>query len=199
MARPRLRLARGCPDPGADPRDERGAVALEAAIVFLFLFAILAGVIDISMYFKDSYSVSTAARAGARMASADPLASPFTRAAATQAASGLTDLRWQDVKEIWVYKANVGTTSVLATPAVCAVNCVKFTLTAPGTPSAGSGTWPTRNACSGTLAAVDSVGVRVVYRHKASVMFANNALITEDVVMRLEQIPSTQPCIGTGS
>lgn len=198
MARPRLRLARGCPGPGPDARDERGAVALEAAIVFLFLFAILAGVIDLSMYFKDAYSVSTGARAGARMASADPLNATFTRSAATQAASALTDLRWQDVTEIWVYKANVGTTSVLATPAVCAVNCVKFTLTGPGTPSAGTGTWPTRNACSGTLAAVDSVGVRVVYRHRASVMFANNALITEDVVMRLEQIPSTEPCIGTG-
>ncbi|QKE85513.1 TadE/TadG family type IV pilus assembly protein [Arthrobacter sp. NEB 688] len=199
MARPRLRLVRGCPVPADGVRDERGAVALEAAIVFLFLFSMLAGVIDLSMYFKDSYSVSTAARAGARMAAADPLNATFTRSAATQAASAMTDLRWQDVKEIWVYKANVGTTSVLVTPLACGVNCVKFTLTGPGTPSAGSGVWLSRNACSSGLVAVDSVGVRVVYQHKATVMFANNALITEDVVMRLEQIPSTQPCIGTGS
>ncbi len=181
--------------PGSSqPRDEQGAVALEAALVFLFLFFIVAGIVDVSMFFKDSYSVSTAARAGARMGAADPLNSTFARSTATQAASAMTDLDWARVTEIWVYKANA-TTGDTMTGSTCSTSCVRFTLTASGTPSAGTGSWTSRNACSGTN--VDSVGVLVRYRHRAPVMFANNAEITERVIMRLEQIPSTQTCIGS--
>ncbi len=44
---------------------------------------------------------------------------------------------------------------------------------------------------------MDSVGVQVRYRHKATVMFGDNAVVTERVMMRLEQIPTTQPCVST--
>ncbi len=170
-------------------------MALEGAIVFLFLFTILAGVVDVSMFFKDTYSVSTAARAGARTAAADPMNTTFARDAARQAASAMTDLDWQRVTEIWVYKANP-TTGATMTGSTCAVQCVRFTLTGPGVPSAGSGVWTARNACISPTVPVDSVGVQVRYRHTATVMFADNQIITERVVMRLEQIPTTQPCLS---
>ncbi len=146
MHRPRPRPSRLRTTPPAQVRDERGAVALEAAIVFLFLFFILAGVIDTSMFFKDTYSVSSAARAGARTASADPLAANFARNTAGQVAGTLTDLDWTRVVDIWVYKANP-TTGATMTGSTCAAQCVRFTMTGPGTTSLGAGSWGGRNAC----------------------------------------------------
>ncbi|HMM95739.1 MAG: pilus assembly protein [Micrococcales bacterium] len=195
MARPRLRLTAACPATSGSRRDEQGAIALEAAIVFLFLFTLLAGVVDVSLFFKDTYSVSSAARAGARMAAADPLSTTFARDTATQVASALTDLDYSRVTEIWVYKADPDTGDTMS-GSTCGTKCVKFTLTAPGVASAGTGTWTSRNACASTSVDVDSVGVLVRYRHKAAVMFANNQIITERVTMRLEQIPSTQQCVS---
>ncbi|MGG5258012.1 TadE/TadG family type IV pilus assembly protein [Phycicoccus avicenniae] len=175
-------------------RDERGAVALEAALTFMFLFFILAGVIDVSIFFKNTFSVSSGARAGARMGSADPLNANFAKVTATQAASAMTDLDWTRITEIWVYKANTATNTLYVPTSCGVVGCVKFTVTAPGTVNAGTGVWTLRNACSGTT--IDTVGVLVKYTNKAPVMFANNQVITEDVAMRLEQIPSTQTCVG---
>ena len=168
-------------------------MALEGAIVFLFLFTILAGIVDVSMFFKDTYSVSTAARAGARTASADPLNSNFAVNAAAQAASGMTDLDWHQIIDIWVYKANP-TTGATMTGSTCATKCVRFTMTGPTTTTSGAGSWTGRNACISATVDVDSVGVQVRYRHHAQVMFADNQVITERVTMRLEQVPTTQPC-----
>lgn len=180
----------------ADPRDEQGAVALEAALVFMFLFFLLAGVIDVSMLFKDTYSVSSAARSGARMGAADPMSTTFARTAAEQAVSAMTDLDLTRVTEIWVYKANALTGETLV-PGSCPVaSCVKYTVAANGTLSAPTGVWLARNACASNTVDVDSVGVQVRYRHKAQVMFANNQILTERVTMRLEQIPTTQPCLS---
>ena len=166
-------------------------MALEGAIVFLFLFTILAGVVDVSMFFKDTYSVSTAARAGARTAAADPMNTTFARDAARQAASAMTDLDWQRVTEIWVYKANP-TTGATMTGSTCAVQCVRFTLIRAGCPERRVGRLdraerlhqPHRPGGLGRRAGA--------VPHTAPVMFADNQIITERVVMRLEQIPSTQ-------
>ncbi|MBM6400956.1 TadE/TadG family type IV pilus assembly protein [Phycicoccus sonneratiae] len=167
-------------------------MALEAALVFMFLFFLLAGVIDISMFFKDTYSVSSAARAGARMGSADPMSTTFAASAAGQAVSAMSDLDYTRVVDIWVYEANDVAGNLVSPPACPGVTCVKYTVNATGALSAPAGTWLVRNACAGTI--VDSVGVQVRYTHKAPVMFANNKVVTERVSMRLEQIPTTQAC-----
>lgn len=175
-------------------RDERGAIALEAALVTVLLFTIVAGIVDCSMYFRTSYEVSSAARAGARIASADPLSTTFARTAALQVTSAMEDLDMTRVTQLWVYKADP-TTGVPTSGASCTSSCVKFTVSAAGVPSAGTGSWTGRQACAGGT--VDAVGVYLEYRNDAPIQFLENKLIGERTVMRLEQVPSTLACVSS--
>ena len=47
---------------------DSGAVAVETAVVSMFLIILMFGIVESSFLFKDWLSVSAAARAGARMA-----------------------------------------------------------------------------------------------------------------------------------
>lgn len=184
----------------ANPRDEQGAVALEAALVFMFLFALLAGVVDLSMYFKASYQLSSGARAGARTAASEPLAASFANDAAAQVASMLKGMNAENVRvtKIWVYRAVDTGSSNVGEPtggASCTSDCVKYTYDAStGTAVYSSGAWTSRSACATGSPTIQSVGVRVEYRYDAPVRFAENSLITESSVMRFEEIPSTRTC-----
>lgn len=180
------------------PRDERGAVVVEMALISLFLFTIIAGIADTSMYLRSTYEVSSAARAGVRIAASDPLNANMALNAATQASNAMASIDRSRVVEIWVYEANrVGVTPATAPPATCASQCVKFTLNANGSIASQTGTWTARNVCAGATDTVDSAGVLVRYRHKSPVMFFQNTVITEFVVMRLEQVPSSQTCVSS--
>jgi hypothetical protein len=174
-------------------RGEHGAVAVEAAFVSILLFAVISGVVEVSMFLRDVYEVSSASRSGARVASSEPLAVDFAGEAARQVASGLDDLDPARVTGIWVYRADSSGDPVSGPG--CAASCVKFTLNSAGVPNVGDGYWSGRNACAGT--AVDSVGVRVEYRHNSLFGVLDERSITERTVMRLEQIPSTSPCVSS--
>ncbi|MGL5817852.1 MAG: glycosyltransferase 87 family protein, partial [Phycicoccus sp.] len=172
---------------------ERGAVSVETAFIVVVLFAIVLGVVETAVFFRNTYEISSASRSGARAASAQPMATDFARQAALQAASGMGDLDATRIVSIWVYKANVSTGGPVG-GAACASSCVKFTVNSSGVPSAGTGGWSGRSACaSGT---VDSVGVQVQYRNKSPFPPFDEQLITERTVMRLEQLPSTVLCVS---
>lgn len=181
-------------------RDERGAVALEAALVIVFLFTLLAGVVDLSMFFKATYQLSSGARAGARTAASEPLAASYAQDAADQVAAMLKgmDADPTRVTKIWVYKAvdtgslNVGEPT---SGAACNSDCVKFTYNSTtGKAVFSSGAWSSRSACASGTPTIQSVGVRVEYRYKAMIKFFDGQLITETSTMRFEEIPSTKTC-----
>lgn len=203
LTRPRTRVFRR-PVSTASPacRSERGAVAVEAAIVSTMLFIICAGVVDLSMLFRTTYEVSSASRAGARLAAQEPLATTFARDAATQVVAAMEGMDYTRVTRIWVYRADPNSaTGEPASGATCSSQCVKFTVSATGVVSAGTGSWTGRKACPGDPVAgvdpVDAVGVRVQYRHDAPIMFADNQLVQETTSMRLEQLPTTVVCTST--
>ncbi|MGL5851814.1 MAG: TadE/TadG family type IV pilus assembly protein [Phycicoccus sp.] len=179
------------------PRDERGAVSIEAAFVGVLLFVILSGVIDVSVLFRTTYEVSSASRAGARLAAAEPMAPTFARDAARQVVSSMEGMDYRRVTRLWVYRADPS--SPTGEPAsgsgACSGQCVSFNVTPSGNVTGGSGSWSGRNACAGGT--VDAVGVRVQYRNEAPITFGDDLLVEETTVMRLEQISSTQVCVSS--
>ena len=70
----------------APRRTERGAVAVEAAIITPLLVALAFGIIEFGLLLKDDLGVTSSVRAGARMASAEPRAATFAQDAADQVA-----------------------------------------------------------------------------------------------------------------
>ncbi len=176
-------------------RAERGAVAVETALMSLVLVTIMGGIIDSSMLFRDSFSVSSASRAAARTAVSEPMATTFARDAAIQAVAAMSDTDYSRITRLWVYKAD-STSGGPLSGSGCPTNCVKFTVSATGVVSSGTGSWHSRKACAGET--LDAVGVTVQYKHRSTMgMFFRDKLITEAAVMQLEPIPSTRTCVSS--
>jgi hypothetical protein len=137
-------------------RDQRGAVAVEAALVLPLLFTMLFGIIELTMLVRDNVAVASAARVGVRAATttAAVMSGPGTCAyresdapvceANNSPAPGLAELaadaieasgssmNKDSINYILIYKANnkgyPGLDGSTTMPTSCAnvTNCVKF-------------------------------------------------------------------------
>jgi Flp pilus assembly protein TadG len=192
LARARARRARG----------EKGAVAIEAAILTPLLLLLVFGIIEFGMLFKDWLAVTSSVRAGTRMASAEPRVSTFAQDAADQVAKEAAALDMGNVLDLWIYKAqNTGTNAGYPVGGdsnfTTCTTCVKFHWN-PATKKfvAYSNTWAytAQNACQGD-AAHDSVGVYLKINHPGVTgLIFGNMTIKEHSVMSLEPIPTTKTC-----
>ncbi|MGZ4599882.1 MAG: TadE/TadG family type IV pilus assembly protein [Oryzihumus sp.] len=175
---------------------DRGAVAVEAAIITPVLIAFVFAVLEFGLVFKDSLSVSSAIRGGVRMASAEPRRGTFATDAASQVARGAAALDMSGFEALWVYKAQPDGTPVGgdATFSTCSA-CVKFTWNGTGFTQTSS-TWSalSQNACVGDPLH-DSVGVYLAVRHQAITgMFFRSTDIRDHTVMNLEPVPLSAGC-----
>jgi len=176
-------------------RDDRGVAAVEAAIITPVFLLLVIGVIEFGLAFKDQLAVTSAVRAGARIASAEPRIATFATDAASQVAKEGSAVDMSQVQALWVYQADstghpMGAGGSFSS---CASNCIKFTWNA-GTKSfvQSSGSWPStsQNACQGTQ---DSVGVYLAVKHPGvTKTFFKFLGLSSYTVMRLEPIPSLQ-------
>lgn len=189
---------------------DSGVVAVETGLVSMFLVLLLFGVIDASFFFKDWLTISSAARAGARMGASEPrvgnvgntrLFADDSADQVTNAVSGLPASSLAAI-EVWVYDAS-GTTGlpsvsgVLPSGSNCSSSCVKYTW--PGgatklTYLSGSWAYTSQNACNGDTGR-DTLGVFVKYPHASPLgFFFKNANMSESTAIFLEPIPSSQVC-----
>ncbi|MGH3498727.1 MAG: TadE/TadG family type IV pilus assembly protein [Nocardioidaceae bacterium] len=193
---------------------ERGAVAVEAALVTPVLFLILFGIIEFGFVFKDYLSVTSATRAGARTASAEPRVPgtsgiQYAQDAANSFLREAAALQMSNIQELWVYKADSNGYPVGVGNFSSCTTCVKFTVSQswggpPPAPTTVNGwyanstysNWPalSQNACAGDPNR-DSVGIYVKYSHPAITGLIFNTFTLEDhTVMALEPVPITSTC-----
>jgi TadE-like protein len=183
--------------------NERGASAVEAAIVTPMVFALFFGILEMGFLFKDYLAVAGAVRAGVRMASANPRTSTFAQDAADSVARLGGAMNLNDIQQLWVYQLDrnnllsdkpVGYSSFSG----CSV-CVKF----KWDPSAKkfvsfSDTWSadTQNACStGYGGPPDRVGVYINLKHDGFTKFVFTTVnVSEASSMRFEPMPYVGGC-----
>jgi hypothetical protein len=169
--------------------------AVEAAIVIPVFIMLVIGVIEFGLAFKDQLAVTSAVRAGARIASAEPRYANFATDAASQVAREGSALDMTQVTSLWVYQADASGHPIGAGGSFssCSTNCVKFVWSASSnTFVVSSGSWPpaSQNACQGSQ---DSVGVYMSFNHAAVTHVFFSALnLTSYTVMRFEPIPALQ-------
>ena len=72
-----------------DRPGERGATAVETAIVFPLLVVMFFGILEFGLMFKNTHSFSEASRSGARVASAMPRTDGYEEVAADAVAAAL--------------------------------------------------------------------------------------------------------------
>lgn len=160
--------------------------------VFLLL---VVGVIEFGLAFKDQLAITSAVRAGARIASSEPRSASFATDAAAQVANEASALDMSGVTSLWVYKADASGHPIGAggTFGSCSTNCLTFTWSAASqtfVPSGGSWSPTSQDACPGEE---DSVGVYLAYKHTAVTgVFFSSLGLSSHTVMRLEPVPTLQ-------
>lgn len=199
-------------------REERGAVAIEAALIMPLLALLIFGIIEISFLVRDYVAVSSATRAAGRMASANAGAGPGDRAAATcvapcapsqapklsqLAANAVqtmgTALPPDSIRELWVYRANDrGFPGANGSTAMqCTVNCVRYTwVRSEDEFRFAGGSW-----ISSTIAACanqnpDSVGVFIRARHASVSGIFGDIDVEDRAVFTFEPLPTVTCAAG---
>jgi hypothetical protein len=185
---------------------DRGAVLIEAAFVFPVLIMFVFGIIEYGLVFKDTLTLSSATRSGARIASAEPKQASYDDNAASAAAAALTALPSSGPQELWVYKAFTDGLPCLnllcasSTPfttycSVCTIyswqpatrSFLEVPVTVHNNVDWNATGTNSQNACAGTP---DSLGVYVKIQHKfITGLFGSVKTLTDHTVFRLEPFP----------
>ncbi|WP_051552240.1 TadE/TadG family type IV pilus assembly protein [Nocardioides sp. URHA0020] len=205
-------------------RDQRGAVAVEAALVLPILFTLLFGIIELSLLVRDQISVASSVRVGSRAATTTgavvagpgvcetgPSAPPCTPASSPALAQIAADAIQRNgmsmpksaIDYVLVFKANdkgyPGANGNSTMPSSCTgvTNCVMFKWNdASEKFRYFSGAWASTsiNACAGEA---DAVGIYLHATHKwVSGLFRNAIGVDDRAVSRFEPL-SADTCKST--
>lgn len=194
---------------------ERGAVAVEAALLLPVLVLILFGIVEVTLLLKDSVALNYATRQGARIASASadagpgtcetgpeaPPCAPANTPALAQAAADAIQrsgsaMPKDSIDYILVYRANSkgypGANGSTTMPASCAgvPSCVMFTWRdAQDAFRYQGGSWDSRsiNACVNES---DTLGVYMHVTHDSVTgLFGDSNDLEDRAVMKFEPLP----------
>lgn len=177
---------------------DRGAVAVEAALIFPVLIVLTFGIIEFSLLMRDHTATTSLVRAGARTASALPRGQGLpagvsmfdvTVDAMERAGSAMPKDYYE---ELWIYKANEhglpGTADKMEN-AVCKDNCVKYKWNDDDQFQRVAGNeWleSAMHACPGDS---DAVGVYLKVEHEwLTGLFFDKTIVQDNAVMNFEPI-----------
>lgn len=189
-------------------RDERGAAAVEAALLVPILLLLMFAVIEWGLMMRDMLSVTESARVGVRIASALPRQDDFTATTVQAIGQAGSALPKSQIVEVLVYKANdegfpgpngATTMSCSGTEYSCDryvwdASSGTFVLSpggSPWNPRSGIGAPGNVNACpAGQGGPPDSVGVYVEAVHPwVTRLFGTTRTLREHAVLPFEPMP----------
>lgn len=196
-------------------RDQKGAVAVEAALVTPLLVLLVFGIIEMSMLMRDTVSVNSSVRTGARIASVSaasgpgtcptgPSAPPCTPAQAPALAQAAADaiqragsaMPQDSIEWVMIYEAGANGFPIGQTTLTCSSNCVTYTWNdANNRFQYQAGSWNSTTAINACVndANRDAVGVALRARHTwVSGLFGDGVEMTERSVMQFEPLPNDQ-------
>ncbi|MBV9832101.1 MAG: pilus assembly protein [Marmoricola sp.] len=193
-------------------RSDRGAVAVEAALVTPILMLLVFGIIEMSLLMRDAAGVNNQVRAGARIAATEAgagLSSANNPALAVDAVTAIqnagSSMPLDSVNWVLVYQANqygypMPTSN--QTSMTCTTNCIKYVWNAGSNAFVRqSGTWDTSqiNACVND-ANRQSVGVAMSARHTwITGLFGSGVDVPARLMMQFEPLPATTCAAGKHS
>ena len=174
---------------------DRGAVAVEAALITPLIVLLLFGIIEFGLLFKNYLAVTSSTRAGVRIASAMPRDADFALRAAEAVVREGQALDRTRIAKIWVYDADKTSGLPDSGNFVSCTKCVSYTVSPSGTLTA-SGTWlaESHNACLNDDAHT-YIGVYVQYDNPGvtGILFSQITL-SDRSVMSLEPMSSSGAC-----
>ncbi len=173
-------------------RRERGAVAVETALMSMVLVTILGGMIDTSMLLRDSLSVSSATRAAARTGAVGAAGGHLRLRRGWQAVNAMSEVSLQPHRRSCGSTRQTSPVAPRPRDGHAPSNCFKFTVSSSGTLSSPTGLVESRRSLRRN--SMEAMGVYVEYRHPSTVgMFFDDQLIRDNAIMQFEPVPSARP------
>jgi Flp pilus assembly protein TadG len=176
-------------------RDQRGAVLVEAAFVFPILVLLVFGVIEYGMTFKDSLTLSSSTRAGARTASSLARVDAYDTTTAAAIDVAMSAISNDAPQKLVIFKAVNG--KPIGTVDAC-TSCLTFSWDqASHTWKKTGGSWlaTSHNACVGTNGPPNEVGVYIKARHTfLTGLFGDGITLTDTTIMRFEPRTISEGC-----
>ena len=171
-------------------RGERGAVAVETALVSVVLITMFYGVVEASFLFRDSIAISAASRAGARQGASQPRVNGFRDSTRDQVQDALRAVDISRVTKVWIFKARSDGTPQSGSFSSCTTSCIRYTGSATGLQLvADNWSYSSQNACLGATGPPDDFGVYVEYTYRPRLgLFFNGLMLKQNTVMRLEPV-----------
>ena len=170
---------------------ERGAVAVEFALILPILVILTFGIIEFSSAYHDSSVIADASRAGGRVGSAQSTSPTFASSVVESVNAALSTMPRNAPEELWIYKANsAGYPGGGSSFSSCSSNCIRYTWSKGARAfTGGSGSWPV-SAMQACTAPYDEIGVYVKINHAfVTGLFGSDLTLTDHAVFRLEPAP----------
>jgi hypothetical protein len=173
--------------------DEDGAALVETALVLLLVLTITFGIIEWGLYFKDTLSVSSATRTGARTASARPRDSLYATDTVAAVATAVSALDRNGPKDLWIYRADANGMPDSGNFVTC-TTCRRFRWDATNkewdeVSGSDINDWPplSQHACGGAQS--DAVGIFLRAEHEfVTGFFGETRLMEDHTVMKFEPV-----------
>ena len=191
-------------------RSERGAAAVEAALVTPLLMILVFGIIEMSLLMRDASGVTNQVRAAARIAATEAAAGTPTSATTPTLADDAVNavqnagssMPLSSVNWVLVYQANQYGYPMPATnqtSVTCSTNCIKYVWSAASNKFVRStGTWDTStvNACVNDPSR-QAVGVAISAHHTwITGLFGAGIDVPGRLMMQFEPLPATTCAAG---
>lgn len=176
-------------------RSERGASAVEAALVTPIFILLIVGIMEFALFMQNSLSASDAVKAGVRIASAEARNANYAQDTADRVQEAGGAINRNNIQALWVYKANASDDfpQGFSSFSDC-TTCVKFRWTGTDFAPTYSG-WSSTSMVACASGPPDRIGVYIQLRHDPLTrMIFSQITIREANVIRLEPIPISNGC-----
>lgn len=179
-------------------RNERGVIAVEAAIAASLLVMLFFGIMEVGVLLRTRTIMTDASREGVRVAAALPRVDNYQNNAVAAVNGVIAGTNGDPIDYMTVYRADPLTGLPLSGEGVetCFTDCWRYEWVAGGFEQKLGASWPGADqlACGG-LTDTDWVAVYVRGHYRSiTPFFSIDRSFTDTTIMRLEPLDLTVPC-----
>lgn len=177
---------------------QRGAAAVEAAIIVPLLVFLTFGILEFGLYWQQSHTFNDAARSAARLGATMAREPDYEMRMIEELTEVVQALPDNSIEEVTFYKASPTTGDpITGTVESCTVDCWRFTwneATRTFTKVSGPEWPPLEMSACGDEASTDYIGVWIQGWYESLTGMIGRRQVTETTVLRLEPVPLSVTC-----